>query len=149
MIQQDELHVSPRLGGCICSFLRPRLRIQGNPANRCCRCLAAGGFTSVFVVPNTKPVIDAKSQVEYIVQQSKSLPVQIIPIGAITRNAEGKELAEMYDMNNSGAVAFSDGLNPVQAAGILLKALQYIKSFNGVIIQVPDDKTIAPHGAYQ
>jgi dihydroorotase len=107
---------------------------------------AAGGFTTVFVIPNTKPVIDAKSQVEYIVQQSKSLPVQLIPIGAVTKNAEGRELAEMYDMNNSGAIAFSDGLNSIQTAGILLKALQYIKSFNGVIIQVPDDKTIAPHG---
>jgi len=107
---------------------------------------AAGGFTTVFAIPNTRPAIDAKSQVEYIVQQSKSLPVQIIPLGAITKNTEGKELAEMYDMNRSGAIAFSDGLNPLQSAGILLKALQYIKSFNGVIIQIPEDKTIAPHG---
>src|SRR5436305_1948626 len=50
---------------------------------------AAGGFTTVFTMPNTKPVVDAKSQVEYIVQQSKSLPVQLIPIGAITRNSDG------------------------------------------------------------
>ncbi len=107
---------------------------------------AAGGYTSVFVVPNTKPALDSKSQIEYVVQQSKSLPVQIIPLGAITKNAEGKELAEMYDMNNSGAIAFSDGLNPLQPAGILLKALQYIKAFNGVIVQIPEDKTIAPHG---
>ncbi|HTL10241.1 MAG TPA: dihydroorotase [Chitinophagaceae bacterium] len=107
---------------------------------------AAGGFTSVFVVPNTRPVIDAKSQVEYIVQQSKQLPVQIIPLGAITKNAAGKELAEMYDMNNSGAIAFSDGLQPIQAAGILLKALQYTRAFNGVLVQVPDDTSIAPHG---
>ncbi|MEP7279710.1 MAG: dihydroorotase [Bacteroidota bacterium] len=107
---------------------------------------ASGGFTTVFALPNTKPVIDIKAQVAYIVQQSKSLPVQVIPLGAVTRNTEGKELAEMYDMHNSGALAFSDGLNPVQAAGILLKALQYVKAFDGVIIQVPDDKTIAPHG---
>jgi dihydroorotase len=52
----------------------------------------------------------------------------------------------MYDMQNSGALTFSDGTNPVQSAGILLKALQYVKSFNGTIIQVPDDKSIAPHG---
>jgi dihydroorotase len=107
---------------------------------------ACGGYTTVFVIPNTKPAIDAKSQVEYIVQQSKSLSVKIIPIGAVTKNTDGKELAEMYDMNKSGAVAFSDGLNPVQSAGILVKALQYIKAFDGVIIQVPDDKTIAPQG---
>lgn len=107
---------------------------------------AAGGFTTVLVIPNTKPVVDAKSQVEYIVQQSKLLPVQIIPLGAVTKNAEGKELAEMYDMHNSGAIAFTDGLNPLQTAGILVKALQYVKAFNGAIIQLPDDKTIAPHG---
>ncbi len=107
---------------------------------------AAGGFTHVLIIPNTKPVIDSKSQVEYVVQQSRSLPVQIIPIGAITKNTEGKELAEMYDMYNSGALAFSDGLNSLQSAGILVKALQYVKSFNGVVIQLPDDKTIAPQG---
>ncbi len=107
---------------------------------------AAGGYTTVFTLPNTKPVVDNKSQVEYIVQRSRSLPVEVIPIGAITRQAEGKELAEMYDMQHSGAIAFSDGLNPVQSSGILVKALQYIKQFNGVLIQVPDDKNLVPHG---
>jgi dihydroorotase len=107
---------------------------------------ATGGFTRVMVLPNTRPVVDTKATVEYIVQQSKSLPVQVVPIGAITKNTEGRELAEMYDMQNSGAGAFCDGNNPVQSAGILLKALQYVKSFNGTIIQVPDDKSIAPHG---
>jgi dihydroorotase len=52
----------------------------------------------------------------------------------------------MYDMHNSGAVAFGDGLNPVQSAGLLLKALQYIKAFEGVIIQIPDDKTVGTDG---
>jgi dihydroorotase len=145
VIQQDALHVSPGWADVFANFCDPGYEYK-ETLQTGAAAAAAGGFTSVFVVPNTKPVIDAKSQVEYIVQQSKQLPVQVIPIGAITRNAEGRELAEMYDMNKSGAVAFSDGLYPVQAAGILLKALQYIKSFNGVIIQVPDDKTIAPHG---
>jgi dihydroorotase len=145
IIEQEGLHVSPGWTDVFAHFCDPgyeyRETLQTGAA-----AAAAGGYTTVFVIPNTKPAIDAKSQVEYIVQQSKSLPVQLIPIGAITKGTDGKELAEMYDMNNSGAVAFSDGLNPVQAAGILLKALQYVKAFNGVIIQVPDDKTIAPHG---
>jgi dihydroorotase len=106
----------------------------------------AGGFTDVFVIPNTNPVIHNKSAVEYIVQKSKSLPVNIHPIGAITRNAEGKELAEMYDMKASGAIAFGDGINSVQSAGLLVKALQYVKAFDGILIQVPDDKSINPHG---
>jgi dihydroorotase len=107
---------------------------------------AAGGYTDVFVIPNTKPVIDTKSQVEYIRQKSRTLPVNIWPVGAVTRALEGKDLAEMYDMRNSGAVAFSDGISPVQSAGLLLKGLQYVKAFDGVIIQVPDDKSVGAGG---
>jgi dihydroorotase len=107
---------------------------------------AAGGFTDVLVIPNTSPVTQSKAGVEYIIQKSRLLPVTIHPIGAVTKNAEGKELAEMYDMKNSGAVAFSDGLHPLQQSGLLVKALQYTKAFDGVIIQVPDDKSINPHG---
>ena len=69
-------------------------------------------------------------------QKSRSLPVNIHPIGAITKNTEGKELAEMYDMQASGAIAFSDGINSMQSAGLLVKALQYVKTFNGTIIQI-------------
>ena len=107
---------------------------------------AAGGFTDVFVLPNTNPAVHSKSQVEYIIQKSKSLAVNIHPIGAVTKNTEGIELAEMYDMQASGAAAFSDGINAIQNSGLLIKALQYIKTFNGTIIQIPDDKSIAPNG---
>ncbi|MEO6315070.1 MAG: dihydroorotase [Chitinophagaceae bacterium] len=145
VIDLEDLSVSPGWADVFAHFCDPGYEYK-ETLQTGAAAAAAGGFTTVFVVPNTKPVIDAKSQVEYVVQQSKSLPVQIIPIGAITKNADGKELAEMYDMNNSGAVAFSDGLHPLQTAGILLKALQYVKSFSGVLIQIPDDTTIAPHG---
>jgi len=107
---------------------------------------AAGGYTHVFVLPNTKPVVDNKTQVEYISQKSKTLPVTIHPLGAITKGTEGKDLAEMYDMKNSGAIAFSDGLNPVQSPGLFVKALQYVRAFDGVLIQVPLDKTIGAGG---
>jgi dihydroorotase len=106
----------------------------------------AGGYTDIFSLPNTNPVIENKGSVEYIIKRSASLAVSIIPLGAISKNIAGKELAEMYDMNASGAIAFSDGLQPVQSAGLLLKALQYVRSFNGTIIQLPVDKTIAPNG---
>jgi dihydroorotase len=105
-----------------------------------------GGFTTVFIVPNTQPCIDSKTSIEYIRQQSKNLPVQIIPMGAVTRNTEGKSLSEMIEMHQAGAVAFTDGLHPVQDSGVLLKALQYIKMFNGTIIQVPTDRTLGAHG---
>jgi dihydroorotase len=107
---------------------------------------AAGGFTEIMVLPNTNPVVHNKPQVEYIVQKSKLLPVNIHPIGAVTKNAEGKDLAEMYDMHQSGAAAFGDGTHTIQSSGLLLKALQYVKSFDGVIIQVPDDKSIGANG---
>ena len=111
-----------------------------------CLAAAGGGFTDVLVIPNTKPAIDAKSQVEYIVQKARSLAVNVHPIGAVTKNTEGKELAEMYDMKTSGAIAFGDGINCIQSAGLLVKALQYVKAFDGVIVQLPDDKSINAHG---
>jgi dihydroorotase len=107
---------------------------------------AAGGYTRVLLLPNTQPAIHNKSQVEYIVQKSKGLPAQALPLGAITNNCEGKELAEMYDMRQSGAVAFTDGTNPIQNPQIMLKALQYVKAFDGVIIQVPDEQSLSRHG---
>jgi dihydroorotase len=107
---------------------------------------AAGGYTDVFVLPNTRPVVDSKSQVEYLRRSAAGLPVRIWPLGGVTRGLEGKDLAEMYDMRNSGAVAFSDGTGPVQSAGLLLKGLQYVKAFDGVVIQLPDDRTVGASG---
>ncbi|MEO5647807.1 MAG: dihydroorotase, partial [Chitinophagaceae bacterium] len=110
------------------------------------RAAAAGGFTDVFLAPNTTPVVHNKSQVEYIMQKSKALDVNLYPIAAITKNAEGKELNEMYDMAQSGAIAFSDGTTAIQSPGILLKALQYVLAINGTIIQLPGDNSIATGG---
>lgn len=107
---------------------------------------AAGGFTEVMTVPNTDPVVQGKGQVEYLVRGSASLAARVHPIGAVSRNLEGKELAEMYDMHASGARAFGDGWKPLQSAGLLLKALQYVKTIEGTVIQVPDDVTIGTHG---
>lgn len=107
---------------------------------------AAGGYTDVFIVPNTLPVVHSKGGVEYIVQKGKNLPVTLHPIGAITKNTEGKELAEMYDMHQSGAICFSDGINPLQSSGIMLKALQYVKAVDSPLIQLPDDKAINVQG---
>jgi dihydroorotase len=107
---------------------------------------ARGGYTDVMVLPNTAPVIHNKSGVEYLVQRSRDMVVQIHPIGAVTKNTEGKELSEMYDMHASGAVAFSDGICSIQSGGLLLKALQYLKAINRVLIQLPDDHSINAHG---
>jgi dihydroorotase len=91
-------------------------------------------------------VVHNKSMVGYILQKAATLPVTIHPAGAITKNNEGKELAEMYDMRQAGAAAFTDGSRSIQSPGLLLKALQYVKAFEGTIIQLPDDKTIGTNG---
>jgi len=105
-----------------------------------------GGFTHVFLTPNTKPVVQNKTGVQYITSHTHQFPVKLHPIGAITKNTEGKELTEMFEMQKAGAIAFSDGAKPIQSAGLLIKALQYVKAFGGLLIQIPDDQSIAPNG---
>jgi dihydroorotase len=145
VITGNQLHVSPGWVDVFAHFADPGYEYK-ETLETGARAAAAGGYTDVFVIPNTKPVVDSKTQAEYISQKSKSLPVTVHPIGAVSKGAEGKDLAEMYDMRNSGAVAFSDGLNPIQSAGLLLKALQYVKAFDGTVIQIPDDKSIGANG---
>ncbi len=98
---------------------------------------AAGGFTDVFSLPNTAPPVQDRASAAYIVQGSAGLAVSVHPIGAVTKNLAGKELTEMYDMNKSGAIAFSDGIASIQSSGILLKALQYLKAIDGVYRPAP------------
>jgi len=110
------------------------------------RAALAGGYTDVFLIPNNKPVTHDKASVEYLKQQAANGAVDLHPIGAITKGTEGKELAELYDMHRSGARAFSDGTQSIQSAGLLLKALQYVKAVQATIIQLPDDRSIQPQG---
>jgi dihydroorotase len=145
VIAGDDLHVSPGWVDPFASFADPGYEYK-ETLQTGAAAAAKGGFTDVFVIPNTLPVTDTKAQIEYIRHKSASLGVNIHPLGAITRQTEGKDLAEMYDMRASGAVAFSDGSHPVQSAGVLVKALQYVKTFDGVIVQIPDDKSVGAHG---
>ena len=145
IIQQNNLHLSPGWVDLFAHFCDPGLEFK-ETLETGIAAAAAGGFTEVMVLPNTQPVMAGKSQVEYVVQKSKHAVVTIHPLGAITKQTEGKELAEMYDMHDAGAIAFTDGIYPVQSAGLLLKALQYVKSIDGTIIQIPDDSTIGTYG---
>lgn len=102
----------------------------------------AGGYTTLMMLPNTKPVLDTAAQISYVVEKTKSLPASILPIGAISTGCKGNDLAEMYDMRAAGAVAFSDGLHQLQNPQIMLKALQYVKTFDGVIISMPVEEQL-------
>ncbi|MET0635192.1 MAG: dihydroorotase [Chitinophagaceae bacterium] len=144
-IDQPGLQVSPGWMDIFANFGDPGYEFR-ETLETGAAAAAAGGYTDVMVIPNTNPSIHNKAGVEYIVHKTASLPVTIHPIGAITRGTEGKELAEMYDMKASGAIAFSDGTRSIQSAGLLVKALQYVKAFKGILIQLPDDHSINPQG---
>lgn len=110
------------------------------------RAAAAGGYTHVLTAPNTNPAVSTKSIVQSLVQKAAGNVVSLHPLGAITQDIEGKNLAEMLDMHAHGAVAFTDGWKPVQNAQLMLKALEYVKSFNGILVQIPVDSALAAGG---
>ena len=107
---------------------------------------AAGGFTDVFLVPNTNPVVSTKTIVESVKARGAGHVVTLHPLGAATQNTEGKDLAEMLDMRSGGAIAFSDGWKPIQHSGLMLNALEYVKAFHGIVLQVPTDSALASGG---
>lgn len=107
---------------------------------------AKSGFTAVAVNPNTNPKIDNKSAVEFLINKASKNAVSLYPIGNLTKNGEGKELAELYDMQNSGAVAFGDYNTPISNANLLKVAIQYAQNFDGLVLSFPQDNSIARDG---
>ncbi|PHR68822.1 MAG: dihydroorotase [Lutibacter sp.] len=107
---------------------------------------AKGGFTSVAVNPYTNPKTDNKAAVEFLVNKASKSAINLYPIGNLTKNGEGKELAELYDMQNSGAVAFGDYNTPISNANLLKVAIQYAQNFNGLVLSFPQDNSIARDG---
>ena len=107
------------------------------------RAAAAGGFTGVALMPNTIPPVHSKAEIEYLMNRAKNNLVDVYPLGAISYKREGKDLAEMYDMFQSGAKAFTDGNRPVQDAGLMERALLYTKGFNALVLSYPEDTAIA------
>lgn len=108
-----------------------------------CAAAAAGGFTGVAVRPNTYPPLHSRSEVALIVNRARPQLVDVYPIGTISKNRRGEELAELYDMKLAGAVAFGDGDKPVQQAGLMSRALLYSKGFDARIISYPEDVSVA------
>ena len=107
---------------------------------------AAAGFTEVALLPNTDPTVQTKNEVRYI-RQGSSGPVQLHPMAAVTRQTQGEELTEMIDLHEAGAVAFTDGTHPLTHSQVLLKALQYVQKFDGLLINRPEDTSLTAYGA--
>ncbi len=145
VIKFPDLHLSPGWVDSFAHFGEPGFE-QKETIRTGVQAALAGGYTDVLLVPNNRPITQDKSSVEYLKQRAHDAPVNLHPIGAVTKGTEGKELAELYDMHASGAVAFSDGTKSIQSAGLLLKALQYIKAIQAPLIQIPDDHSIQGHG---
>ena len=106
---------------------------------------AAGGFTKICIHNCNQPALHTKSQIEYIVNKTRNKIVDVLPFGTITTDGKGKELAEMYDMQLSGASAFSDYKTPIKDSGLLLRSLQYASNINALIVTHCDDEQLS-HG---
>lgn len=106
---------------------------------------AKSGFTAVAVNPNTNPIIDSKSGVEFLINASRLHATTLHPIGALTKNSEGKEMTEMYDMSNSGAIAFGDYKKATSNDNLMKIALQYAQNFDGLVLSFPQNDSIS-HG---
>ena len=103
----------------------------------------AGGFTTVCCMPNTKPPLDNEGQIEFILREGQRVGLaNVLPIGAITKGREGKELAEIGSMLQRGAVAISDDGVGVADASVMRKALQYSKMFDAVLMQHCEEPTL-------
>ncbi len=107
---------------------------------------AKGGFTGVCLMSDAHAPMHTKSHIEYVKNKTKDGLVDVFPVGALSHNQEGKDIAEMYDMQKSGAVAFSDYKKSIKDAGLILRALQYASNINSFIIAHCDDKTISQGG---
>ena len=110
------------------------------------RVAAAGGFTEVAVVPNTIPPIQNKSDIEYIRRDNNRSLVQVLPVAAISKDLKGEDFTELHDLYDAGAVAYSDGLQPLWNTDLLRKSIMYVQKFDGLVIDRPEDHWLAQFG---
>ncbi|EKE68959.1 dihydroorotase [Oceanibaculum indicum] len=104
---------------------------------------AAGGITSLAMLPNTQPVIDDQSLVEFIAREARKIGlVKIFPYAAATRGLQGKELTEMGLLTGVGAVGFSDGVKAIASAQVMRLALSYARTFDQLIVQHPEEPSL-------
>ncbi len=108
---------------------------------------AAGGFTEVALLPNTNPPIQSKNEISYVASGNRNRLVQLHPIAAVTEELAGEALTEMIDLHEAGAVAFSDGEKPIWHTDILLRSLQYLQKFDGLLINRPEDVRLNLYGS--
>lgn len=107
---------------------------------------AKSGFTAVAVNANADPVIDNKTAVEFLKNKANGFACSLYPIAALTQKSKGVEMAELYDMQQSGAIAFGDYTKPITDDNLMKVALLYAQNFNGLVLSFPKNKSIAGEG---
>ncbi|MGK0296321.1 MAG: dihydroorotase, partial [Ulvibacter sp.] len=107
---------------------------------------ALSGFTDVAVNANCFPVTDNKANIQYLKSKANGHAVSLYPIGSLTLESKGVDLAELFDMKNEGAISFYDYKKPIQNPNLLKIALQYAQGFNGMVQSFPLEKLVAQGG---
>ncbi len=144
-ISFNDLHVSTGWFDMRANFCDPGHEYKED-LNSGLKAAAKGGFTGVLVMPDSEPATSTKSGIEYIINKTKGNIVDALPSGSLSHNCDGNEIAEMYDMHSAGAVAFTDNKKSVSKSNLLNRAMLYSQSFNGLIINHPNDKELSNGG---
>ncbi|NQY05552.1 MAG: dihydroorotase [Flavobacteriaceae bacterium] len=144
-IALDNLHISIGWIDTSVSFGEPGYEHRETIANGI-KTAALSGFTSVCLNANTHPIIDTHSDVSFLKSKAQGKAVNILPIGALTRQSKGVDLAEMYDMKQAGAVAFGDYQHAVDNANLLKISLQYAQNSESLVLSFPMDTQIKGKG---
>lgn len=144
-IKLDNLHISKGWFDSGVSFGEPGFEDRETIANGL-QTAAKSGFTGIALQPNSFPVLDNQSQINFVKQKAAGFAAELFPIGALTKNSEGTDLAELFDMKNAGAVAFGDYNKSLDNANLLKLSLQYAQDFNGLIITFAQDSTVKGKG---
>jgi dihydroorotase len=145
VVELENLHVSRGWFDTSVSFGEPGFEERENVANGL-NTAAKSGFTVVAVNSNTMPVIDNKSAVEFLINKAIPFATKLHPIASLTQKSEGKEMAELYDMQQSGAIAFGDYNKPISNDNIMKVALLYAQNFGGLVLSFPKNLSIAGEG---
>jgi dihydroorotase len=107
---------------------------------------AKSGFTDIALNSNSQPLVDSKTSVSYLIHQSKHKATNLHPIASLTKKSKGVEMAELFDLKSSGAIAFGDYNLPVANENLLKIALLYAQNFDGLVLSFPHNKSIAGEG---
>lgn len=143
--QLEGLHVSQGWFDTSVSLGEPGFEDRETIANGL-ETAAKSGFTGIALNANSYPIIDNQSQVHFVKQKAAGFATELYPIGAMTKASEGKDLAELYDMKNAGAVAFGDYGKCLSNANLMKIGLQYVQDFDGLLIAFCQDDTIKGKG---